>query len=129
MNDINDMILYDKIVNATTINVFSFSKNGKIIISPFNKNNIRDKFLFEIAKNVYTLFRNSNREIYLDMKLIPYLLFKIKNRKYKFHRYTKNLDITNNEIINPLLLLDYVCKEFGVTNNIIIDIYNKYYKN
>ena len=32
----SNQILYDNIINATVVNMFSFSKDGKIIIMNFN---------------------------------------------------------------------------------------------
>ena len=63
------------------------------------------------------------------MKLIPYLIFKIKNRKYNFHRFTNKTKIEKNKIIYPTVFLEYICNSFNNNIEIISDLYNKYYKN
>lgn len=125
----NNQNLYDNIINATVVNMFSFSKDGKIIIMNFNSKDKKHLYLFEVAKNVCFLLNNPKREIYLHMKLIPYLIFKIKNRKYNFHRFTKKTKIEKNKIIYPTVFLEYICNSFNNNIEIISDLYNKYYKN
>ena len=65
----NNQNLYDNIINATVVNMFSFSKDGKIIIMNFNSKDKKHLYLFEVAKNVCFLLNNPKREIYLHNTL------------------------------------------------------------
>lgn len=121
--------LYDKIVNACMINTFSLSKDEKIILRDFDKSSDMYMFEFEVAKMVQSIY--SDRQIYMDMGLFEYLIFKFKHRKEcKLKRIKhKDADLCELNIENMLL---FVAEAYGFNidnfSDLYKDIYNLYWK-
>ena len=77
---------YDKIIHSTLLNINAESKDGKIFLRDFNKNNINHLYFFEIVKISQTFW---NFQIILDMPLLEYLRFKFSHRKLSIRKMKK----------------------------------------
>ena len=113
---------YDKIIHSTLLNINAESKDGKIFLRDFNKNNINHLYFFEIAKISQTFW---NFQIVLDMPLLKYLRFKFSHRKLNIRKmkkkdYEKGFDI--EEILN------FIQESFKAPTCIFSNIYYTYYK-
>lgn len=123
------MNLYDKIIGSCMVNTYSTSKDGKIILRDFDKNLDMYMFEFEVAKMVQSIY--SDRQIYMDMGLFEYLVFKFKHRKECKLKRIKRKDTDNCELnIEDMLL--FVAKAYGFNvdnfSDLYKDIYNLYWK-
>ena len=119
-----DYDLYDKIVGATIINIFSLSKDtDKIVLKNFDYKSHMHRVFLETAFSVNIL---NKKKVALDMPFISYLYFKyIKMRK----RNSLLVHAKNTENgINIYDVADFEAKEFNKTIYVFEDIYNAYYK-
>lgn len=123
------MNLYDKIIGSCMVNTYSTSKDGKIILRDFNKNLDMYMFEFEVAKMVQSMY--SDRQIYIDMSIFEYLIFKFKHRKEcKLKRIRlKDTDYCELNIEDMLL---FVAQAYGYKienfSELYDDIYRLYWK-
>ena len=118
--NISKLKLYDELINKTSINIFTLSKdkNG-IYLSNFNPSNKNHRYFLQVARTVSMI---TNKQIYLDMKLFPYLKFKI---------FTKSKDILNGKIENGINIdevLSFMSDSLQIDNSIFGEIYDKYWR-
>ena len=112
--------LYDELINKTSINIFTLSKdkNG-IYLSNFNPSNKNHRYFLQVARTVSMI---TNKQIYLDMKLFPYLKFKI---------FTKSKDVLRGKIENGINIdevLSFMSDSLQIDNSIFGEIYDKYWR-
>ena len=118
--NISKLKLYDELINKTSINIFTLSKdkNG-IYLSNFNLSNKNHRYFLQVARTVSMI---TNKQIYLDMKLFPYLKFKI---------FTKSKDILRGKIENGINIdevLSFMSDSLQIDNSIFGEIYEKYWR-
>lgn len=118
--NISKLKLYDELINKTSINIFTLSKdkNG-IYLSNFNPSNKNHRYFLQVARTVSMI---TNKQIYLDMKLFPYLKFKI---------FTKSKDILRGKIENGINIdevLSFMSDSLQIDNSIFGEIYEKYWR-
>ena len=118
--NISKLKLYDELINKTSINIFTLSKdkNG-IYLSNFNPSNKNHRYFLQVARTVSMI---TNKQIYLDMKLFPYLKFKI---------FTKSKDILKGKIENGINIdevLSFMSDSLQIDNLIFGEIYDKYWR-
>ena len=118
--NISELKLYDELINKTSINIFTLSKdkNG-IYLSNFNPSNKNHRYFLQVARTVSMI---TNKQIYLDMKLFPYLKFKI---------FTKSKDILKGKIENGINIdevLSFMSDSLQIDNSIFGEIYEKYWR-
>ena len=118
--NISKLKLYDELINKTSINIFTLSKdkNG-IYLSNFNPSNKNHRYFLQVARTVSMI---TNKQIYLDMKLFPYLKFKI---------FTKSKDILKGKIENGINIdevLSFISDSLQIDNSIFGEIYDKYWR-
>ena len=118
--NISKLKLYDELINKTSINIFTLSKdtNG-IYLSNFNPSNKNHRYFLQVARTVSMI---TNKQIYLDMKLFPYLKFKI---------FTKSKDILKGKIENGINIdevLSFMSDSLQIDNSIFGEIYDKYWR-
>ena len=118
--NISKLKLYDELINKTSINIFTLSKdkNG-IYLSNFNPSNKNHRYFLQVARTVSMI---TNKQIYLDMKLFPYLKFKI---------FTKSKDILRGKIENGINIdevLSFMSDSLQIDNSIFGEIYDKYWR-
>ena len=118
--NISKLKLYDELINKTSINIFTLSKdkNG-IYLSNFNPTNKNHRYFLQVARTVSMI---TNKQIYLDMKLFPYLKFKI---------FTKSKDILKGKIENGINIdevLSFMSDSLQIDNSIFGEIYEKYWE-
>ena len=118
--NISKLKLYDELINKTSINIFTLSKdkNG-IYLSNFNPSNKNHRYFLQVARTVSMI---TNKQIYLDMKLFPYLKFKI---------FTKSKDILKGKIENGINIdevLSFMSDSLHIDNSIFGEIYDKYWR-
>ena len=118
--NISKLKLYDELINKTSINIFTLSKdkNG-IYLSNFNPSNKNHRYFLQVARTVNMI---TNKQIYLDMKLFPYLKFKI---------FTKSKDILKGKIENGINIdevLSFMSDSLQIDNLIFGEIYDKYWR-
>lgn len=118
--NISKLKLYDELINKTSINIFTLSKdkNG-IYLSNFNPSNKNHRYFLQVARTVSMI---TNKQIYLDMKLFPYLKFKI---------FTKSKDILKGKIENGINIdevLSFMSDSLQIDNSIFGEIYEKYWR-
>ena len=118
--NISKLKLYDELINKTSINIFTLSKdkNG-IYLSNFNSSNKNHRYFLQVARTVSMI---TNKQIYLDMKLFPYLKFKI---------FTKSKDILKGKIENGINIdevLSFMSDSLQIDNSIFGKIYEKYWE-
>ena len=118
--NISKLKLYDELINKTSINIFTLSKdtNG-IYLSNFNPSNKNHRYFLQVARTVSMI---TNKQIYLDMKLFPYLKFKI---------FTKSKDILKGKIENGINIdevLSFMSNSLQIDNSIFGEIYDKYWR-
>lgn len=115
--------LYDKIITSCMVNTYSFAKeNNKIIMQNFWP---RPDYLFAFQVANLVWVTNPNMTIYMNMPLIKYLIFKIKNRKIKMRWIRKCKEV--DHAMNIEEMLDYVAKAYKVDYSIFEDIYDIYW--
>lgn len=119
-----DYDLYDKIVGATIINIFSLSKDtDKIILKNFDyKSNLHRVFL-ESSFSVNIL---NKKKVAVDMPLISYLYFKYIKMRKRNSLLVRAKNWENG--INIYDVADFEAKEFNKTIYIFEEIYNTYYR-
>lgn len=118
--NISKLKLYDELINKTSINIFTLSKdkNG-IYLSNFNPSNKNHRYFLQVARTISMI---TNKQIYLDMKLFPYLKFKI---------FTKSKDILKGKIENGINIdevLSFMSDSLQIDNSIFGEIYDKYWR-
>ena len=118
--NISKLKLYDELINKTSINIFTLSKdkNG-IYLSNFNPSNKNHRYFLQVARTVNMI---TNKQIYLDMKLFSYLKFKI---------FTKSKDILRGKIENGINIdevLSFMSDSLQIDNSIFSEIYEKYWR-
>lgn len=118
--NISKLKLYDELINKTSINIFTLSKdkNG-IYLSNFNPSNKNHRYFLQVARTVNMI---TNKQIYLDMKLFPYLKFKI---------FTKSKDVLRGKIENGINIdevLSFMSDSLQIDNSIFSEIYEKYWR-
>lgn len=118
--NISKLKLYDELINKTSINIFTLSKdkNG-IYLSNFNPSNKNHRYFLQVARTVSMI---TNKQIYLDMKLFSYLKFKI---------FTKSKDILRGKIENGINIdevLSFMSDSLQIDNSIFGEIYDKYWR-
>lgn len=118
--NISKLKLYDELINKTSINIFTLSKdkNG-IYLSNFNPSNKNHRYFLQVARTVSMI---TNKQIYLDMKLFPYLKFKI---------FTKSKDVLRGKIENGINIdevLSFMSDSLQIDNSIFGEIYEKYWR-
>ena len=118
--NISKLKLYDELINKTSINIFTLSKdkNG-IYLSNFNSSNKNHRYFLQVARTVSMI---TNKQIYLDMKLFPYLKFKI---------FTKSKDVLRGRIENGINIdevLSFMSDSLQIDNSIFGKIYEKYWE-
>ena len=118
--NISKLKLYDELINKTSINIFTLSKdtNG-IYLSNFNPSNKNHRYFLQVARTVSMI---TNKQIYLDMKLFPYLKFKI---------FTKSKDVLRGKIENGINIdevLSFMSDSLQIDNSIFGEIYDKYWR-
>ena len=112
--------LYDELINKTSINIFTLSKdtNG-IYLSNFNPSNKNHRYFLQVARTVSMI---TNKQIYLDMKLFSYLKFKI---------FTKSKDILKGKIENGINIdevLSFMSDSLQIDSSIFGKIYEEYWR-
>lgn len=118
------MNLYDKIIGSCMVNTYSDSKDGRIILSNFNKNSKMHMFEFEVALMVQGIY--TDRQIYLDMKLFEYLMFKFKHRKeFKVKKIRHKEATKSNFNIEKMLL--FVAEAYGYNKENFSKLYENIY--
>ena len=118
--NISELKLYDELINKTSINIFTLSKdkNG-IYLSNFNPSNKNHRYFLQVVRTVNMI---TNKQIYLDMKLFPYLKFKI---------FTKSKDVLRGKIENGINIdevLSFMSDSLQIDNSIFGEIYEKYWR-
>ena len=118
--NISKLKLYDELINKTSINIFTLSKdkNG-IYLSNFNPSNKNHRYFLQVARTISMI---TNKQIYLDMKLFPYLKFKI---------FTKSKDVLRGRIENGINIdevLSFMSDSLQIDNSIFGEIYDKYWR-
>ena len=112
--------LYDELINKTSINIFTLSKdkNG-IYLSNFNPSNKNHRYFLQVARTVSMI---TNKQIYLDMKLFSYLKFKI---------FTKSKDVLKGKIENGINIdevLSFMSNSLQIDSSIFGKIYEEYWR-
>lgn len=112
--------LYDELINKTSINIFTLSKdkNG-IYLSNFNPSNKNHRYFLQVARTVSMI---TNKQIYLDMKLFSYLKFKI---------FTKSKDVLKGKIENGINIdevLSFMSDSLQIDSSIFGKIYEGYWR-
>lgn len=118
--NISKLKLYDELINKTSINIFTLSKdkNG-IYLSNFNPSNKNHRYFLQVARTVSMI---TNKQIYLDMKLFSYLKFKI---------FTKSKDVLKGKIENGINIdevLSFMSNSLQIDSSIFGKIYEKYWR-
>ena len=118
--NISKLKLYDELINKTSINIFTLSKdtNG-IYLSNFNPSNKNHRYFLQVARTVSMI---TNKQIYLDMKLFPYLKFKI---------FTKSKDVLKGKIENGINIdevLSFMSDSLQIDSSIFGKIYEEYWR-
>ena len=118
--NISKLKLYDELINKTSINIFTLSKdkNG-IYLSNFNPSNKNHRYFLQVARTVSMI---TNKQIYLDMKLFSYLKFKI---------FTKSKDVLKGKIENSINIdevLSFMSNSLQIDNSIFGKIYEEYWR-
>ena len=118
--NISKLKLYDELINKTSINIFTLSKdtNG-IYLSNFNPSNKNHRYFLQVARTVSMI---TNKQIYLDMKLFSYLKFKI---------FTKSKDVLKGKIENGINIdevLSFMSDSLQIDSSIFGKIYEEYWK-
>lgn len=118
--NISKLKLYDELINKTSINIFTLSKdtNG-IYLSNFNPSNKNHRYFLQVARTVSMI---TNKQIYLDMKLFPYLKFKI---------FTKSKDVLKGKIENGINIdevLSFMSNSLQIDSSIFGKIYEEYWR-
>ena len=118
--NISKLKLYDELINKTSINIFTLSKdkNG-IYLSNFNTSNKNHRYFLQVARTV-SMF--TNKQIYLDMKLFSYLKFKI---------FTKSKDVLKGKIENGINIdevLSFMSNSLQIDSSIFGKIYEEYWR-
>ena len=118
--NISKLKLYDELINKTSINIFTLSKdkNG-IYLSNFNPSNKNHRYFLQVARAVSMI---TNKQIYLDMKLFSYLKFKI---------FTKSKDVLKGKIENGINIdevLSFMSNSLQIDSSIFGKIYEEYWR-
>ena len=113
---------YDKIIHSTLLNINAESKDGKIFLRDFNRNNVNHLYFFEIAKISQTFW---NFQIVLDMPLLKYLRFKFSHRKLNIRKMKKK---DYEKGFNIEKILNFIQESFKAPTCIFSNIYYTYYK-
>ena len=118
--NISKLKLYDELINKTSINIFTLSKdtNG-IYLSNFNPSNKNHRYFLQVARTVSMI---TNKQIYLDMKLFSYLKFKI---------FTKSKDVLKGKIENGINIdevLSFMSNSLQIDSSIFSKIYEEYWR-
>ena len=118
--NISKLKLYDELINKTSINIFTLSKdtNG-IYLSNFNPSNKNHRYFLQVARTVSMI---TNKQIYLDMKLFSYLKFKI---------FTKSKDVLKGKIENGINIdevLSFMSNSLQIDSSIFGKIYEEYWR-
>ena len=118
--NISKLKLYDELINKTSINIFTLSKdtNG-IYLSNFNPSNKNHRYFLQVARTVSMI---TNKQIYLDMKLFSYLKFKI---------FTKSKDVLKGKIENGINIdevLSFMSDSLQIDGSIFGKIYEEYWR-
>ena len=118
--NISKLKLYDELINKTSINIFTLSKdkNG-IYLSNFNSSNKNHRYFLQVARTVSMI---TNKQIYLDMKLFSYLKFKI---------FTKSKDVLKGKIENGINIdevLSFMSNSLQIDSSIFGKIYEEYWR-
>ena len=118
--NISKLKLYDELINKTSINIFTLSKdkNG-IYLSNFNPSNKKHRYFLQVARTVSMI---TNKQIYLDMKLFSYLKFKI---------FTKSKDVLKGKIENGINIdevLSFTSNSLQIDSSIFGKIYEEYWR-
>lgn len=112
---------YDQIVQSTLINIYTMSKeDNKVILVNFDPKTNTDKCVIEIAKIAQSLW---NFDIEVDLPLLKFWMFKIKNKDARIKRYKKY----SEKKVDVQELKMFVSKAFVETTMIYEAIYNAYY--
>lgn len=118
--NISKLKLYDELINKTSINIFTLSKDKSgIYLSNFNPSNKNHRYFLQVARTVNMI---TNKQIYLDMKLFPYLKFKI---------FTKSKDVLRGKIENGINIdevLSFMSDSLQIDNSIFGKIYEEYWR-
>lgn len=119
-----DYDLYDKIVGATIINIFSLSKDtDKIILKNFDYKSHMHRVFLETAFSVNIL---NKKKVAVDMPFFHYLYFKYIKMRKRNSLLVRAKNPDNG--INIYDVADFEAKEFNKTIYIFEDIYDAYYK-
>ena len=118
--NISKLKLYDELINKTSINIFTLSKdkNG-IYLSNFNPSNKNHRYFLQVARTVSMI---TNKQIYLDMKLFSYLKFKI---------FTKSKDVLKGKIENGINIdevLSFMSNSLQIDSSIFGKIYEEHWR-
>ena len=118
--NISKLKLYDELINKTSINIFTLSKdkNG-IYLSNFHPSNKNHRYFLQVARTVSMI---TNKQIYLDMKLFSYLKFKI---------FTKSKDVLKGKIENGINIdevLSFMSNSLQIDSSIFGKIYEEYWR-
>lgn len=122
------MELYDEMLSAVLVNLYSVSKNEqKIKIRDMQLSNTpteTQRVVLEVATILHTLF---NYQIYLDYNIFQYVLFKLTHiRTWKrWRRFNGKKD---NHGISYIKLLEDVSEAYKQKYGIWSEIYNEYYR-
>lgn len=112
---------YDRMVQATLINIYTMSKdNDKVILVNFDPKIDTDKCVIEIAKISQSLW---NFDIEVDLPLFKFLMFKIKNKDARIKRYKKY----SEKKVDVQELKMFVSKAYVETTMVYKEIYDTYY--
>lgn len=112
---------YDRMVQATLINIYTMSKDdNKVILVNFDPKTDTDKCVVEIAKISQSLW---NFDIEVDLPLFKFLMFKIKNKDARVKRYKKY----SEKKVDVQELKMFVSKAYVETTMIYKKIYDTYY--
>ena len=117
--------LYDKVVSTTLVNfMVEDNRNGGVVLSPFNPDNVEDLYAFEVA---LLLSQSIGRVFYLDMGLFAYWKFRFKNWSMRktFKRYATANKEVKMELDNILL---FIKNELFLDKDIYEKIYKEYYE-
>lgn len=117
--------LYDKVVSTTLVNfMVEDSRNGGVVLSPFNPNDVECLYAFEVA---LLLSQSINKAFYLDMGFFAYWGFRFKNWSMRrcFKRYTTANKELRMELDNILL---FIKNELFLEKDIYEAIYKEYYE-
>ena len=119
-----DYDLYDKIVGATIINIFSLSKDtDKIILKNFDYKSHMHRVFLETAFSINIL---NKKKVAVDMPLFHYLYFKYIKMRKRNSLLTRAKNSDNG--INIYDVADFEAREFNKTICVFEDIYKAYYK-